>query len=109
MTDHIVTDQPHLAAGIWKFRVPFPASQTPVTPEVLLELAQEWRNEFPNQYRNICIRGCGKDQIGIDIMLDLGPDVTLREYIYRTSDKLRRQFGNDFVGWDLSDSVWVVE
>lgn len=108
MTDHIATRRPHLVSGIWKFRTNI-LSPTPVTPEVLVALTREWCREFPSQHLEAHVRGCGKDQIGINVMIDLGPDVSLREYVYRISDKLRRQFGNDFVGWDLSDSVWVVE
>jgi hypothetical protein len=93
----------NLIMGIWKFNDRIPREQ-------LAELAQKWAAEDPN-YKQLYVRQTSKDQHGIGFSYERADDTkeSYDEYFDRTSDTLKRQFGNDLVGWDLSSSATVIK
>jgi len=91
--------------GLWKF-------SGKVSTKELNNVASKWAAEDPN-YLQLYIRKVSKDQMGIGFTYQLAKDVDTKaghdEYFERTSDYLKRNFGNDLVGWDIASAVWVVK
>ncbi len=94
----------NLAIGLWKFKDTVPLSR-------LLEVAQDWSKE--PAYTHLYLRKCSKDQhaIGFEYELSEKSEKAHRDYFDQTSDLLKRSFGNDFVGWDVSsgNNVHIVK
>lgn len=93
----------NLVMGIWKF-----SDKIPV--EDLVKLAQKWAKEDEN-YSQLYVRKVSKDQYGIGFTYNpKGQDLkkAYDEYHYKVSDSLRRQFGNDLVGWDIATGPYVI-
>ncbi len=90
--------------GLWKFR-------DCISLEQLSELAQRWAEDA--RYLQLYIRRASKDQraIGFTYEIQPGEDVesVQRSYFERTSEALRRSFGNDLTGWDLAATVVVIK
>jgi|SRR6185312_16576879 len=93
-------------SGIWKFHERIPV-------EDLQNIAREFLAEEPNAYRSMQIRKCSKTQHGICFTYDCGESsynkVVLDRFFNRITDRLKRQFGNDFVGWDVTNQVWTLK
>jgi hypothetical protein len=91
--------------GLWKF-------SDHISIEDLGQVAITWAAEDPN-YLQLYIRKVSKDQRGIGFTYQIpeGRDAktTHEEYFERTSDYLKRRFGNTLVGWDIGATVWVVK
>lgn len=91
--------------GMWKFG-------DRISTEQLEEVAQKWAAEDPN-YLQLYIRKCSKDQNAIGFTYKLKEEVPgpgqHDEYHHQTTDFLKRKFGNDLVGWDLSSPVWIIK
>lgn len=94
--------------GIWKFA-------DKISPETLAETAENWAAEDP-RYEHLYIRKVSKDQhgIGFEYRAYDGNDSenqkqAYSEYFDRMTDKLKREFGNDLVGWDISSSSIIVK
>lgn len=91
--------------GLWKFSQKIPTKD-------LGEIAQKWAAEDQN-YLQLYIRQVSKDQMGIGFtyQLPVGEDTKLGHdrYFDATTDFLKRTFGNDLVGWDISSTAWVVK
>lgn len=94
--------------GIWKF-------SGKISPETLAETAEKWATD-DSRYEHLYVRKVSKDQhgIGFEYRAYEGSDSkdheqTYNEYFEKTSDKLKREFGNDLAGWDLSSSSIVVK
>jgi len=90
--------------GLWKFR-------SKVTLIELEQLAKQWASD--PKYLQLYTRGGAKDQIvlGFIYQAESGTDDTTayEEYFESTSDSLKRQFGNDLVGWDVSIITKVIK
>lgn len=95
-------------SGIWQFRQERRDSPEPVTISTLIDLAEDWARENPS-YFLLQVRSCGTKQIGIVFNYMPGPDETLSDYTELMSDRLHRRFGNDLVGWSISDEVYTIE
>jgi hypothetical protein len=95
-------DRSHsLIMGLWKFH-------ERVGEKDLLEVANEWAND--EKYTQLYIRKVSKDQLGIGFCYaGEGTKESHDEYFSRTSDILKRKFGNDLVGWDISSSSTLVK
>ena len=94
--------------GIWKF-------SDKIAPETLAEIAEKWVHEDP-RYERLYVRKVSKDQHGIGFEYRAYEDSdsekckqTYDDYLQGMTDKLKREFGNDLVGWDLSSSAIVVK
>jgi len=91
--------------GLWKF-----SSKVPV--EQLEEVAKKWAAEDP-KYLQLYVRKCSKDQYGIGFMYDYthqeSSEGQNKEYMDPLMDSLKRQFGNDLVGWDVSSPTWIIK
>ena len=102
-----VQERPDVVSGLWKFD----ARLSPRSQEVLLKIAIEWIEEEPDRYLQMYVRMCSKDQIGIGFAYKLdGPDYkkSKERFFHKVTDQLKRQFGNDFVGWDMACPTWLV-
>jgi hypothetical protein len=92
-------------SGIWKF-----SDRVPV--ETIIKVAEEFFGDMPSSYQNLHIRKCSKNQYGISFIYDCGEDVHDRtvynRFFSRITDTLKRRFGNDFVGWDVTSDVFIV-
>lgn len=92
----------HRAMGLWKFKDTVPMQE-------LGAVAEQWAVEDPH-YLQLYIRKASKDQNGIGFTYELPEENESHdEYFDRTSDFLRRKFGNDLVGWDIASDVWVIK
>ncbi len=89
--------QTPLIMGLWKFR-------SKVTYAGLEELASQWATN--PDYLQLYTRGGAKDQIVLGFIYRAEPGAdeiaAYEEYFETTSDTLKRQFGNDLIGWDVS-------
>lgn len=94
-----------IVSGIWKF------NKEKVTPEALVFFAVELVQEEPEAYQSIKVRSCSKTTWGICFDYDRkrsGNPGVFTYFFDRITDKLKRKFGNGFVGWDVADSVWII-
>ena len=91
--------------GLWKF-------SDRISVAELEEVTKKWATEDP-RYLQLYIRKCSKDQYGIGFTYKLDgeseKDRMHNEYMNPVSDLLKRQFGNDLVGWDISNPVWIIK
>lgn len=94
----------NIISGLWKF-------SHKISEEKLIELAQEW--SLNKKYIQLYIRKVSKDQNGIGFMYDITDSDNHKqeydEYFDKTSDTLKRNFGNDLAGWDLSSSTIIIK
>lgn len=88
-----------MVSGLWKFaHIPF---------ETLLDLAEEWK-EAEVGYVDLHVRKCSKGQIAIGFKyLFEGDDH--KGFFYKVTDQLKRKFGNDFIGYDVSSPTWLIQ
>lgn len=90
-----------LILGLWKF-------ENRVSHEDLLDLADEWAKD--DNYVELYIRGVSKDQTGIGFAYKSnGTKEFQDEYFYKTSDQLKRKYGNDLAGWDMATAYNLVK
>ena len=99
------TKQPWIM-GLWKFR-------DRVSIDELTDYAEKLAED--PRYTQLYVRQTSKDQYGIGFTYVLSEEEAARgpgieqEYYERVSDTLRRAFGNDLAGWDISTPVWSVK
>ncbi|HVZ75722.1 MAG TPA: hypothetical protein VG934_00395 [Candidatus Paceibacterota bacterium] len=100
-----------IISGMWKFSDSVPLYQLQAT-------ARAWSMGVNGEnYTDIHIRQCSKDQHGIGFKYVIpgagsDPRFVEREYkkfFHKMTDQLKRSFGNDFVGWDVSPCTWVIK
>jgi hypothetical protein len=90
-----------LIMGLWKFHERVGESD-------LLEVANEWASD--EKYTHLYIRRVSKDQLGIGFAYEGdGTQEAHNEYFNRTSDQLKRRFGNDLVGWDIASTPNLIK
>lgn len=90
-----------LIMGLWKFI-------DHVGEKDLIEVANEWAED--QNYKLLYIRKTSKDQLGIGFAyVSDGSKEAYNDYFDRTSDGLKRKFGNDLVGWDISSRATVIK
>lgn len=91
--------------GLWKF-------SSNVSVEKLQEVAKKWAAEDP-KYLQLYVRKCSKDQYGIGFTYDYThqepSEGQNKEYMDPVMDSLKRQFGNDLVGWDIASPAWIIK
>lgn len=93
------TQRPDVVSGMWKFR-------DTVSEVELTLLAGSWKEAEPDKYLDLHIRKCSKDQIGIGFQYVCGyNDQEHRKFFERMTDELKRRFGNNFAGWDISQTT----
>ena len=86
-------------AGLWKFGAEVSSSN-------LVEVAKSWLFDTDgNRYKRIEVRLYSPTKYAIDFCYALGGE-SQKTFVHRISDKLRRQFGNDLVGWDIGSVGW---
>ena len=104
-------------SGLWKF-------DSTVTLEELQEFAIGLKVQSSpcSGYEELYIRGVGKNGalgIGFRYRLSglLNPDTLAvvktpqkgkEEFFHKYTDQLKKRFGNQFVGWDLSNPTWTL-
>ncbi|MBI2065329.1 MAG: hypothetical protein HYT62_04765 [Candidatus Yanofskybacteria bacterium] len=90
--------------GLWKF-------SDRVTIEQLIELAKKAADN--PKYLQVYIRKCSKDQYGIGFTYDYSDreptEGQNKEYMDPVMDSLKKQFGNDLVGWDIASPTWIIK
>jgi hypothetical protein len=95
----------NVISGTWKFH-------ERISVDSLAEVGRELFQAEPNAYRNMQIRRCSKNQYGISFVYDCGASshgkATYDRFFSRITDQLKRKFGNDFVGWDVTNEVWTL-
>ena len=91
--------------GLWKF-------SSKVPREDLVKLAEKWSAEDQN-YLQLYVRKVSKDQNGIGFTYQFPEGADAKEaqdaYFGKTSDYLKRNFGNDLAGWDMASTVTVIK
>lgn len=91
----------HLIMGLWKFH-------ERVGEKDLIEVANEWA--LDEKYLELYVRQVSRDQLGIGFAYKSdGTKEAHQEYFNATSDKLKRKFGNDLVGWDIASTSTLVK
>jgi len=90
--------------GLWKFG-------SKVSIEQLKEVAKKWAED--PKYLQLYVRKCSKDQYGIGFTYDYTHQEPTegqnKEFMDPIMDSLKRQFGNDLVGWDVASPVWIIK
>ena len=90
--------------GLWKF-------SDKVSVRELVEVAKKWAAD--PKYLQLYVRQCSKDQYGIGFTYDYTHQESTegqnKEYMDPVMDSLKRQFGNDLVGWDVSSPAWIIK
>lgn len=90
-----------LIIGLWKFH-------ERVGEKDLLEVVNEWA--LDENYIQLFIRKVSKDQNGIGFAYKSeGFRENQVEYMDKTSDYLKRKFGNDLVGWDVATTSTLIK
>ena len=90
-----------LIMGLWKFH-------ERVGEEDLIEVTNEWAKD--EKYIQLYIRKVSKDQNGIGFAYEGdGTKEAQDDYFNKTSDQLKRKFGNDLVGWDISSTPTLIK
>lgn len=96
-----MTEMDNIISGQWKFKDIIKVSE-------LLEVAKEWESD-PN-YIHLYVRRCSKDQYGLGFAYRYNGDKEeYKKFFDETSDKLKRRFGNDLAGWDISSHTKAVK
>ena len=95
-----IFERTDVVSGMWKF-------SDRVGPDVLTRLAYIWKDEEPGKYLGpLSVRKCSKDQLGIQFMYIFG-EGDHKEFFRRVTDFLKRQFGNNYVGYDIGSPTWI--
>lgn len=90
-----------LVIGLWKFR-------DSLSNKDLLEQAEEWSRDA--RYSQLYIRSVSKDQQGIGFVYDAGGTKEGQDdYFEKTTDYLKRKFGNDWIGWDMASTNQLIK
>ena len=90
-----------MVSGGWRF-------EGKVGFEVLLDLAEEWKEAVRDRYVDLHVRKCNKGQIVIGFKyLFEGNDH--KRFFHKVTDQLKRKFGNDFIGYDVSSPTWLIQ
>lgn len=105
------SERTHVVTGLWKF------NQGIEIVNQLVALAREWSSGPDSaKYLTLYVRRCSKDQYGIGFSYDYasdphptGEETSHKWFFRRMTDQLKRRFGNDFVGWDLSSPTWIIK
>jgi hypothetical protein len=97
----IMTRSENVVSGIWKFK-------QKVGPEVLVKLAIGLRDANPGSYGQMFVRRCSRDQLGICFAYKL-VDQSYDHFFNLLTDLLKKRFGNDFAGWDVTTEVWTID
>ena len=94
--------------GIWKF-------SSKITPEALKEVAEKWARE-DSKYEHLYVRQTSKDQhgIGFEYKAYEGEDADAQkqaydDYFEQMTDRLKKEFGNDLAGWDISSRAYIIK
>jgi uncharacterized RmlC-like cupin family protein len=100
-----------IAIGLWRFR-------SSLDPQELCAVAKEWLagKNGETHMSGIDIRRSSRDEWVMQFAVDLsnGSETTqekeqkFEKFIYKTSDQLRRRFGNDLLGWDITSSAFYI-
>jgi len=91
----------NLIMGLWKFH-------ERIGHKDLVEIAEEWAKE--DNYELLYIRKVSKDQNGIGFAYKTdGTKEAHDKYFHEASDYLKRNFGNDLVGWDIGHTATLVK
>ena len=107
-----ITVRESVVSGIWKFKAFDPEADVPedeprgVELDDLAQVVEQWLREEGDKYLDLFIRKCSADQWGICFQY-IFEGSRHNRYFHKTSDKLKRLFGNDFVGWDLSSPTYM--
>ena len=90
--------------GLWKF-------SDRVSKEQLQEVAEKWAED--PKYLQLYVRKTSTNQNGIGFTYDYSHQKSTegqnKEYMDPVMDALKRQFGNDLVGWDVASPVQVIK
>jgi hypothetical protein len=78
--------------GIWKF--------SDKAKDEVEQLAREWAKE--DKYIQLYIAHKEKGQMALGFVYQVDSIDDHGDYFYNTSDVLKRRFGNDLLGWDVS-------
>lgn len=88
-----------MVSGVWKF--------VNVNLETLLDLIEEWNEAERDKYIDLHVRKCSKGQIAVGFKyLFEGDDH--KKFFHKVTDQLKRRFGNDFIGYDISSPTWLI-
>ena len=92
-----------MANGMWKFK-------DNVSVGTLLQLAEEWLDgPDGGNYQSLSVRRCSRDQYGIWFIYRPHLGSNQKQFFDQITDQLKRKFGNDFVGHDFSQEIWIVK
>ena len=99
----VVSEHENLISGIWKFGPNIPV-------KTLVTIAKEWAaTDYQHRYLDLHVRACSsKGQYGIGFKYLLQESETQKDFFHRITDKLKRAYGNDFIGWDLSGPTILI-
>lgn len=90
-----------LVIGVWKFK-------DRLGKDELMKLGNEWAQD--DKYTLVYVTHAGKEQLGLGFAYAVeGTKEASDDYYDRTSDALKRRFGNDFIGWDMATTQNLIK
>ncbi len=95
------TKHDDIVTGIWKFG-------PDVSPMAIGMFASTWLEEDGDRILQLYSRKCSKDQHGLGFMYRFTEE-SHGPFFHRMTDRLKRTFGNGFVGWDTSSPTWIIK
>jgi hypothetical protein len=87
-------------SGLWRF--------SNVFVEEVVDFARQWKETEPEACRRVSVRKCSKEQLGVDFEYQLPGGETFEQFVYRLTDRLKRRFGNQYLGYDVSGTTWLI-
>lgn len=118
MTTHVstlrlaqrVTERPNVISGLFKFEITSTRHEDDKVV-ILTNVANDW-SATDKKWQRLYVRKCSKTQygIGFEYLLE-GTDYEKdhKKFFHKMTDQLKREFGNDFVGWDMASPTWMIE
>ena len=88
--------------GMWKFR-------KEIHVDELTKIAKQWAKEEPEQYLDLHVRRCSKDQFGIGFQRVRKEGETHKQFFERVKDFLLKKFGVSLAGWDIGQTTWLIK
>lgn len=77
--------------------------------EELLALVLAWKEAEGEHFAQLHLRPGSKGEHIIGFEYILKTDDTQEDFFYRTTDQLKRYYGNGLIGWDISPTIALAE
>ncbi|MBX4199060.1 hypothetical protein KW800_02170 [Candidatus Parcubacteria bacterium] len=95
--------QDDIVSGEIRFRASIHAS------ELMSLIGKMKENDKKEGYLNLYVRPGEKGENFVGFQYELAEGETEKKFLYKLTDRLKRQYGNDCMGWSISSPTWVLD